>query len=511
MSSTNSRIAKNTVFLYIRMLIVMGVTLYTSRVVLSVLGIDNFGIYNLVGGIVVLFTFLSVSMTTATQRFLCISIGDNSPVRTQCVFSSSLIAHLWLIGVLLVLAETLGLWFVMTQLKIPTGREFATHVIYQLSILTAISNVYRIPFTSAILAYEKMSFYAWNGIVEVLLKLLILWPLTVINDDKLILYGVLMLIVNIIILAWQAYYTHFKLDYMRHNLKCAKGDKVKEIFSFAAWNSLSALANIGSKQGLNILVNMFMGVAVNAAVGIMNQVSNTVFQFIQNFMAALNPPLIKDYSRRDFDSVRSLLVSSSKFSFFLILVLATPVIFNIEPILQVWLKEVPPYTGPLCVMALFSLVPNTIGGPIWTIMQASGKIQKYQMVISSIIILNIPCFYIMLKLGIPVYYTLGVQFATNLAVALIGAKMSVHMIGMRMRTFMLRIIARSYLSLILCWIVVWGLALLWPTEMPFGMVCCKGCVEVCITCIVVMCVGLNKSERAFLRKLLHTKLLHKKL
>ena len=509
MNSSNSRIAKNTLFLYLRMLIVMGVKLYTSRVVLSVLGIDNFGIYNLVGGVVVLFTFLSASMTTATQRYLCVSIAENESGRTQKIFSSSLIAHLWLILILFLLAETVGLWFVNTQLVIPPGREYATHVIYQLSVLTSVSNVYRVPFTSAILAYEKMSFYAWNGVAEVILKLLILWPLYLLDGDKLIIYGILMLAVDVVILVWQAWYTHTRLAYMKHNLKRADKKKVKEIFSYAAWSSFSAVANIGSKQGLNILVNMFLGVALNAAVGIMNQVSNSVYQFMYNFMAAVNPPLMKDYSRREYESVRSLLISSSTISFYLILIMATPIIFNISPILHVWLKEVPPYTAPLCAMALFSLIPNTINAPIWTIMQASGKIQKYQMLISSIIILNIPCFYIILKVGIPVYYTLLVQFVTNLAVPLIGAKMCLRQIGLSMSAFIRGIIVRCFMTLAVCWLVVWGLSALWHEDLSFLVVCCKGISEIAVVMALVWLVGLNKNERHALCGLIAKKLRRK--
>lgn len=508
MGTSNSQIAKNTTFLYIRMLVVMIVTLYTSRVILSVLGIDNYGIYNLVGGIVVLFTFLSAAMTTATQRYLCVAISDNTG-HTQQIFSSSLIAHILLIILLLVLAETVGLWFVKTQLVIPAGREYATHVTYQLSVSTAVISVYRIPFTSAILAYEKMSFYAWNGVVEVFLKLFILWPLTIISADKLILYCIFILLVNVVITAWQGYYTHTKLENMKHRPRCATRKGVKEIFGFAAWSSFSAIANIGSKQGLNIMVNLFLGVAINAAVGVMNQVSNTVYQFIQNFMAALNPPLIKEYTVGNFEGVRRLLVNSSKFSFYLILLLITPIVFNIDKILAVWLTEIPPYTGAFCVLALISLIPNTVGGPIWTIMQASGRIQRYQLIISGIILLNLPCYYIILKFGVPVYYTLGIQFITNLVVVFIGASMSMKIIGMNMSGFIKEIILPGYLTLIACWLAVWGLANIWPeaARISIPILCCKIVCELAVTFLFVWFVGLRKTERFTLKKLVVQKVL----
>lgn len=509
MSASSSQIAKNTIFLYIRMLIVLGVTLYTSRVVLDILGITDYGIYNLVGGVVVLFTFLSSAMTTATQRYLCTSIGEGRPAETQRLFSSSLTAHILLILMLLIIAETLGLWFIRTQLVIPPDRMLATEILYQLSILTAILNVYRIPFNAAILAYEKMSFYAWSGVVEVLLKLLILWPLALAASDRLVLYGILMAAVNLVILVWYARYCHSRLPDTRHRLRSGTRGKVKEIFKFAGWSSFSAVANIGSRQGLNILVNIFYGVALNAAIGVMMQVSNAVYQFIINFMSALNPPLMKEYARHNFESVRSLLVSSCKFSFYLMLLLSTPIIFNIDPILDLWLKKVPPLTGAFCAFSLIALIPNTIGGPLWTVMQASGRIQRYQVIISSIILLNIPAYWLIMKAGVPAQYTLLIQFITNLAVAFVGAHMGLRQLGLGLKDFTRRIILPAFGTLIICWVLTAGALHLLPSGSSIGPLALRCVVEMALVVAVVWFIGLSANERTRLKRIILSKFLHK--
>lgn len=507
MSSSNSKIAKNALFLYIRMLLVMGVTLYSSRVVLDVLGIDDYGIYNLIGGVVVLFTFLSSAMTTATQRYLCTSIAEEKPEQTQSLFSSSLMAHLILIAILVLIAETIGLWFIRTQLVIPPDRIAATNTIYQLTILTSVLNVYRIPFSAAILAYEKMSFYAYAGVVEVILKLLILWPLSMAQGDRLILYGILVAGVNLVILIWHIQYSHCHLENTRHRLATGNHRKVKEIFMFAGWSSFSAIANIGSRQGLNILVNIFYGVTANAAIGIMQQVSNAVYQFISNFMSAINPPLMKEYARKDFQSVRKLLVSSTKFSFFLMLTLTTPIIFNIESILHLWLKEVPPLTGMLCAFALIALIPNTIGGAIWTIMQASGRIQRYQIIISSVIVLNLPVYYIILKSGLPVHYTIMVQFVTNMAVVFIGAHMGLKELGMNIRALSSQILLPDFGTLLICWSLIAGLNHLIPVSTSTNVMAlaCKCLAEITIVAATVWTTGLKREEKLKLKKLLTRK------
>jgi len=490
------------------MILLMVATLYTSRIVLKVLGIEDFGIYNLVAGVVVLFTFLSSTMITATQRYFCILIGQDKKDELQQMFSSSLLAHILLILVLVAVAETVGLWFLNTQLVIPPDRHHVALLVYQLSILTTVTNVYRIPFNAAVLSYERMSFYAYTGIVEVLLKLAILWPLSKIGADKLELYAIMLLIVNVVLLLWYILFVHKRLECVKHRLSGFRLVFVRDIFKFAGWSSFSSFANISSKQGLNFLINIFYGVTLNASIGVMTQVSSAVYQFISNFQSAVTPPLIKDYANSEFGQVRSLLISSSKFSFFLLLLLITPIIFNINAILGIWLTEVPPLTSWFCVFSLVALLPNTIGGPVWTVMQASGKIKIYQIIISSLILLNIPAYYILLKCGTAPHLTISVQFATNLLVVFVGTRMGLGKLNFTIGSMLTCIVIPCFIPLIVGWSLIFIINSF--IHIPFGNDYLELVVMSIIECIIIgfiiTFIGLNSKERLILKHLLLSKL-----
>lgn len=487
------------------MLLVMGVTLYTSRVVLSVLGVDNFGIYNLVGGVVVLFTFLSASMTTATQRHICVVIGKGIASNVQQVFSSSIIAHIVLISILIIIAETIGLWFVRTQLVIPPDREQAALVVYQLSILATVINIYRIPFNASVLAYERMTIYAYMGIVEAILKLIILIPLSICDYDKLILYGSLIVTINLAITIWYILYAHYKLPNSKHKLSHFKKKYIIDIFSFASWSSFSAIANIGSRQGLNFLINIFYGVGLNATIGIMNQVSSSVYQFIGNFQSAINPPIMKDYAIGNYSRVKTLITTSAKFSFFLFSLLATPIVFNIDAILNLWLEKVPPSTSTFCVFALIALLPNTIGGSIWTLIQATGNIKRYQVFISIITLLNIPIFYLLLYFDFPPQYTIAIQFITNLIVVLIGIKFVLSYIQLSSKEFIKSTILTGFFTLTLIWITLYLVNPYLATNSANNIfeIIFRCVFDLVIAILIIYFIGLNHSEKKFLIRLIY--------
>lgn len=507
-SSEHKRIAHNTVFLYFRMLIIMGVTLYTGRVVLSVLGIDDYGIYNLVGGVVILFSFLSAAMTTATQRYLCVSIGVGDKEDTQRLFTSAIIAHLLLIVILVAVAETLGLWFIKSQLRIPAERMGAALTVYQFSILAAVIAVYRIPFTSAILSYEKMSFYAYSGILEAVLKLLILFPLYYVDADKLVLYGALICVVNTVIASLEIWYTHTRLEAVRHRLHNFVIRKVREVFAYAGWSSFSALASIGSRQAMNFLVNIFFGVALNAAVGVMNQVASAGTMFISNVQSAVNPPLMKGFARGDAQDTRNLLFVASKFTCALYLVLITPLVFNIRQILGVWLADVPPLSDMFCAFILISLIPNAMGGSIWAVVQAGGRIKKYQMMVSVVQLLNIPCFYLILKARISAPYMVLFQLITNGVVVFIGARMCRRLLGVKMRTLVVRSVLPNVLVLAVAWSVIELLNLTgwihfqsrWLT-LVVGVI-----VDLAVVAACVWWLGMNRGNRKMITDFVRSKI-----
>lgn len=396
--SLNKRIAKNTLALYVRSIIVMLVSLYTSRVVLETLGADDFGIYNVVGSVVVLFSFIQGAMATAVQRYLNFELGRDDKNAVSRVFSMSMTVHIMIALIVVVLSETIGLWFLNTQMQIPSGRHIATQWVYQFSVLTCCVNILRIPYNATIIAYEKMSFYAYVGILEVFLKLSVVFLLVFSNGDRLILYSILMLIVSIIISVAYVFFCRKKFTTCSYSLFWDK-KLFEEIFGFSAWSLFGSMANLGASQGINVLLNIFCGVVVNAAMGLAQQVNSAVSQFIVNFQTAFVPQLVKLYARNEYEKFVHLIFRSSKLSYFLILLIGLPVLTYTRPLLEIWLHSVPEYTVQFTrLMILFSMI-DAMSGPLWNSVQATGKIRNYQILMSSIIAINVPAAYVILKLG----------------------------------------------------------------------------------------------------------------
>lgn len=394
--TNNKRIAKNTLLLYFRMILIMLVSLYTSRLILKELGVEDFGIYNLVAGVVVLFSFLSNSMVTATQRYLSVAIGQCDKSSIQNVFSASLVSHIGLLLLVLVFAETIGLWFVNTQLDIPNNRMCATNYVYQLAILTTCFNIIRVPYNASIIANERMNFFAYTSILESVLKLLIVWVLSVAVSDKLIVYSLLLLLVTIFTNWIFYYYCTAKLVANKFIIRADK-KTLLELTAFSGWSLFGGLADVGYKQGTSVLLNIFFGVSINAAFGITNQVRNAVFSFVANLQIAANPQIIKSFAASNYDYFKSLIFRISKYSYFLMLILVAPIIFNIELILSIWLTNPPPYTYDFVVLILIFTLVDSLSGPQWVAMQASGKIKLFQVITSLCLLLNLPISFMLLN------------------------------------------------------------------------------------------------------------------
>ena len=414
-SDNNKRIAKNTLFLYLRMFVMMLTALFTSRIVLDVLGAADYGLNNIIGGVVVLFSFLNSALLSATQRFLNFHLGRQDYKQTNVVFCMSMNTYLLLSIVVVVLGETVGLWFVNTQLNIPSERMYAAQWVYQFTLIQFVINLLRVPYNASIIAYEKMNFYAYVSLVEVIAKLLVVYLLYITTFDKLIFYSFLYTIVPLIV----AYI--YKI-YCNRNFETTKykriWDKVafKEMFSFSGWSLFGSLANLAAQQGLNILINIFYGVTVNAAAGIANQISTNVYGFISNFQTAFQPQIVKTYAAKEIDYFHRLVFQTSKFSYFMVLVLVLPILFTIDGILDIWLKEVPKYTAIFCRLILVFLSIEAITAPLWMSVQATGKIRNYQILVASLIFLNFPVAYIVLKLGMPVYSVWVIRIIVNIVV-----------------------------------------------------------------------------------------------
>lgn len=397
-SENNKRIAKNTLFLYLRMLLIMGVTLYTSRVVLRVLGVEDFGIYNVVGGIVVLFTFVNNAMVTSTQRFLNYELGRRDPEATQRVFSASVTIHLGIALLTFVLAETVGLWFLERYIQYPADREWAVVLTYQLTILATCVNIIRTPYNATIIAHERMSFYAYISVIEAVLRLLIVYLLVLVSLDRLIFYAFLMFAVIVLVTA--CYYGYCRRSFVVCGYRFFWDRSLyRELMGFSGWSLFGGVANMGASQGLNILLNLFFGVTVNAAMGIANQVQTAVYSFVSNFQTAFNPQIVKSYAAGDRGYFIDLILRTSKYSYYLLYVISLPLYLCCEEVLSLWLDEVPDHTVSFCRwMIVFSLL-DAIQGPLWVSVQATGKIRNYQILMSVMILANLPIGYLFLRMG----------------------------------------------------------------------------------------------------------------
>lgn len=405
-NTNNKKIAKNTIFLYIRMFLMMGVSLYTSRMILQILGIEDFGIYNVVAGIVVLFSFLNNAMAIVSQRFLSFALGKNEKNEVERVFSLSLTSHIIIALIVILIAETIGLYF-LYKMNFPQERITAINWTYQIAVITCCINIIRVPYNASIIAYEKMSFYAWISIIEVVLKLIIVFFLLIIEGDKLIYYSLLLLGVTIIINTTYKLYcnNHFPIS-KYHFFWDSK--LFKEFIGFSGWSLAGSLANVGAQQGLNMIINIFCGVIVNAAVGICNQVTAAVSQFLGNFQTAFNPQLVKSYASGDKAYFLNLIIKSSKFSYFLMLIISVPVIINCNFFLTIWLGEIPKYAVEFSQLMIIYLLVDAISGPLWISVQATGKIKNYQLLMASLILMNLPLSLLLMYLKLsPIYIFVG--------------------------------------------------------------------------------------------------------
>jgi O-antigen/teichoic acid export membrane protein len=438
-SENNKRIAKNTILLYFRMILIMVVTLYTSRIVLNTLGVEDFGIYNIVGGVVVLFTFLNNAMSSATQRFLNFELGENNFIQLRKVFSASISVHIIIAITILLLSETVGLWFINTQLNVPHVRIGAINWVYQFTIFTFLISIIRVPFNASIIANEKMSFYAYISIIEVMLKLSIVLILKVFGTDKLILYAALVSLVTFVVFGIYVCYCYRKFESTHYQFFIDKA-LYKQLLGFSGWSLFGSLANVGKSHVINILLNIFCGVAVNASMGITNQVSGALNGFVSNFQLAFNPQIVKSYAANEKEYLLKLIFKTSKYSFFLLLLLSLPILMNTELILKIWLKNIPEYTVEFCQLMIIYLLVESISGPLYMSIQATGEIKNYQIAISSVLLLNVPMSYILLKLNFVPYSVLWVNIIIGCFAFMIRMIFLKRLINISIKTFFNKVI-----------------------------------------------------------------------
>ena len=379
MDPNSKRIAKNTIFLYIRMLFIMFITLFTSRVILDKLGIEDFGINNVVGGLAMMFTFFSSSLTNATQRFLNIELGIKNSLGANRVFNQHLIIYVIIICIVILLAETIGLWIVINKLVIPSERLSAALWVYQFTIISLAITLIGIVFNSMIIAHEDMKIYSYVGILDGILKLVIAYAICVLPFDRLITYSFLLLTVTLLVQGSYAYYC-FK-NYKECKLHFIWNKKsIKDTFSFISWNVVGTAIYATKDQGTNLLLNIYFGPTVNAARAIAYQVSSAVSSFGVNFYTSVRPQIVKSYSNGNVDYLNKLFFKSSKYSIFLMWIVILPVILCIDTLLELWLVEVPFQTNIFIVWVLADSMLALLTNPTWSIALATGKLKKYTLI-----------------------------------------------------------------------------------------------------------------------------------
>ena len=382
--SNNKRIARNTLYMYLRMGVTMIVQLYTSRIVLDSLGIDNYGIYNIVASVIIMFTFVSGPLSSATQRFFNFELGRPGGGDICKLFNISLIAYLALTALLLIVIETVGGWYVANRLNVPPDRVSDAVWVFHLSVISLVFSLLNTPFVSLILAHERMDFYAYMSVAEVLFKLANAYSLVYFAGDRLKLYAVNQLAIGIIVGISIIIYCHRKFRYVRIRRVWDK-QIFKSLLSFSGWTLLSSVTTMGATSGVNVLLNSFFGVAVNSAMGIATQVSTAINQFVTNFQIAFNPQIVKYCSSGLIDQMQSLAYRAAKISYLLLLMLVCPLFFNIDFVLGIWLKDVPPYTGALCLGLIAWSLLESLMAPLWTSVTATGKVKVYHITMSIII------------------------------------------------------------------------------------------------------------------------------
>ena len=417
-SAQKKRIAKNTLVLYVRMIFLMAINLYTTRVVLQALGVEDYGIYNVVGGIVALFSILSKSLATASSRFLNCEMGRGDEIRLKSVFSVSLSIQVLIAVIIAILVELLGVWFLNNKMVIEPERMQAANWVLQFSVITFCFNLVSVPYNAAIIAHEKMSAFAYISIFEGIAKLAICYLVMISPFDKLIVYAGLICAIQVVIRF--IYGAYCKMNFPECKYKFVK-DKTLfvELFSFAGWNFIGASAGVIRTQGGNILINLFFGTSVNAARGVANQVNRAVGGFASNFMIAVKPQIMKSYASGDKEYMTDLINKSARLSYFMLLFLSLPIVLNIDFILQTWLEVVPDKTGIFVLLTVALALLESLSEPLIATQLATGKVRNYQLIVGGLMLLNIPTSYLMLKLGfdaeIYLYVAIVISLVTLIA------------------------------------------------------------------------------------------------
>ena len=500
---SGKRIARNSLMLYLRMFVTMVIAFYTSRELLRVLGVEDYGTYNVVGSFVAVFSLFNSGVTLAIQRFLNYEIGTRNAERLQRVFSTSFNILFGISILIVLLGESVGLWFVATQLNIPAGREEVALYVYQLTLLIFLINIVGSPFQAAIIAHEHFKAYAMLGMFEELCKLSAVFLLMVIPYDKLILY--LLLLTGVAIVTRGAYMIYCRKRFAECRYRfCFDRKLLRDMFSFSAWNIFGSCAYIAKVQGVNIIINIFYGVTVNAAQGIANQVNQAVTAFITSFTTAVNPQIIKLYAQKDYRLLYPLVFKGSRIAGFLVLLFVVPIVCETQGILDVWLYkvEIPRYTVVFTQLILINALIDSFSQSLITLINAVGRIARYQMVVGGILILNLPLSLLVLWLGAPPYAAMIVGCLLSLASLVARIVIINRQIEFPWRKYIAKVLLRAGMVIACVAVIVTAYKLIMP-HYQFDFLVNIG-VCLIVTAICIYSIGLDATERHTVREKITT-------
>lgn len=491
-SSNNKRIAQNTLLLYFRTLFTMLISLYTSRVVLNTLGVTDYGIYNVVGGVVAMFSVISSSLSSAVSRFITYEIGRGDFEKLKRIFSTSVNIQIGISLVIIALAETFGLWFLNTKMNIPDGRIGAANWVLQCSLLSFIINLVSVPYNACIIAHERMTAFAYISILEAVLKLVVVYMLLISTYDKLATYAVLLVAVALIVRLAYSFYCrrHFEESHYRFVY-----DKslIKEMTGFAGWSFFGNGAYMLNVQGVDMLINIFFGVTLNAARGVASQVQNAVMQFVNNFTVAINPQITKSYAAGDMRYVCKLVCRGARFSYFLLFIFVVPLFCEADYVLKLWLKIVPEYAVMFLRLSLFGTLMTLLGNSMLTAIMATGNIKKYQLYITIVGCLVFPLTWLAFELGFPPETTyviyIFIYFILNFVRLYMAKGLMNFPIKFYLSDVILRVVVVSLFSFILPLLVIYNY------KESFMRLCFTCIISLFSTLFTISVFGLECSER----------------
>lgn len=507
-AQNNKRIAKNSFMLFIRMLFSMAVSLYTTRAILEILGVIDFGIYNVVGGVIVFFGFLNQTMSTTTSRFITTALGKNDTNILHRIFCMSMNFHLAIALLTLIVGETIGLWFVLNKLVIPIDRLQAALWLYHASVLSTCIGILNVPYNASIIAHENMGAFAYISILQVISKLIIVLILPYIPADRLIIFSILTISVSIIIqiIYWQ--YSYRKYNETHFNWLWDKSIW-KEMFGFASWNITGDLAFMCNTQGLNILLNMFFGPVVNAARGVAVQVESVITQFIGNFQTAITPQITKSYAANNIEQTIHLVLKASKFCFFLMMIIAIPAFLEIDYVLSLWLKNVPAHAIMFAKLTIIMLFSECLSRPLHLTIYATGSVKKYQMFQSGIYLTFLPLSYVLLRyFHSTVEQIMGILVIFKYIMLFIRLELVYRLINLSIRKYVKEVLKPSLIcftiSLLLPLVII---TIASPSLFRVILTCI---LSVSSSIIVIYIFGLTSNEKVFLCKQINRILILKK-